>query len=131
MRGRKPKPTALKLIEGAQKCRINGEQPPTKPGDLDPPGWINGDAIALEHWKEVAPIAKSMGLLTESSRLALAQLCDEFSIMRTTKRNGAAKDRYRRLLIEFGFTPSSLSRIKAQGPPPKDKLALFLEENKA
>jgi phage terminase small subunit len=92
MRGRKPVPTALKIAAGVRKDRISTGEPRSAPGSLDPPAWIAGNKHAVEHWNEVAPVLRDMGLLTESSRFALAQLCDEFSIIRSTKRNGAAKD---------------------------------------
>src|SRR5437660_1222687 len=127
MRGRKPKPTVLKLVDGTTPCRINHDEPPTKPGSLAVPGWIASNPKAVEHWNEIAPIAHRMGLLTEDSRFALAELCDEFSIMRSTKRNGAAKDRYRKLLLEFGFTPCSRSKIRATVQAPQDKLQDLLD----
>ena len=130
MRGRKPKPTALKILSGAQKCRINKNEVASAAGSLEPPATLTRKK-AIAHWREVAPVLHRMGLLTEASRFGLAQLCDEFAIMQSTvvARSGAARDRYRRLLIEFGLTPSAQSRLKAPAQVAKDKLAAFLEEN--
>src|SRR5262245_58656114 len=108
-RGPAPKPTKLKIANGSQPCRINYNEPQSSAGSLDPPKSLTKKQ-AIEHWREIAPVVQEMGLLTKASRFALAELCDEFAIIKSTRRNGAAKDRYRRLLIEFGLTPSAQSR---------------------
>jgi P27 family predicted phage terminase small subunit len=150
MRGRKPKPLAQAILEGYQKSRTNFAQP-SLPMDIgEAPDLIRDDPDALTHWNELAPILRSAGLLTIGDRAALAQLCEDYAIIKRAhnpetlksmiKNSRAArsffahvdkaKDRYRRMLTEFGLTPSSRSRIRATGEPPKDNLALFLEEQK-
>lgn len=118
MRGRKPKPTALKILEGAQPCRINRNEPVIPPSSLDPPGWLTGDAV--EHWQELAPILARAGLFTGGDRAALAVLCDDYRRLRSDPDDSKARDRYRRMLIEFGLTPSSRSRIKSTAEKPRD-----------
>jgi phage terminase small subunit len=131
MRGRKPKPLALKILDGHQKSLTNFNEPKFPKGDITPPSWLRG--LALEHWNELAQILKDAGLLTVADRPALAQLCDEYALSRRAK--GAqldkAKDRYRRMLVEFGLTPSSRSRIRSSIAQAKDKLQTFLEKKKA
>jgi phage terminase small subunit len=129
MRGRKPKPTAVKLVDGTQRCRINRNEPKSLPGSLVPPASLTR-LKAIEHWKEMAPVLSEMGLLTKASRFALAQLCNEYAYMSTTaySRNGGSRDRYIKLLCEFGLTPSSQSRIKVVPEPPKDKLQELLDK---
>ncbi len=126
MRGRKPKPTALKILAGAQPCRINYQEPRLPVGGLDPPAWL--DEIGKEHWRELAPVLQGSGLLTEGDRPALAELCNEYSTILKDVDADKAKDRYRRLLVEFGLTPSSRSRIRATADGPRDDLEVFLSE---
>lgn len=129
-RGPKPKPTALKILEGVHPFRINGNEPQFGSGDTTPPAWLA--PLAREHWEELAPILSRGRVLTEADRSALAVLCDDYSLWRTDRILGhKAKDRYIRMLCEFGLTPSSRSRIKAPPEKPKDELELFLGTEKA
>ena len=73
MRGRKPKPTRLKLLEGNPgKRRINGQEPqppwtlPSCPAHLSP--------SAKAEWKRLAKTLNAVGLLTQVDRAALAAL---------------------------------------------------------
>ena len=77
MRGRKPKPTALKLIEGNPGKRpINGHEPkppaskPTCPAHLSP--------TAKAEWKRLAEALHRIGLLTQADRTALAAYCQAY-----------------------------------------------------
>jgi len=124
MRGRKPLPTTLKVLAGAQPCRINSQEPRMPVGGIDPPAWLDG--FGKEHWRELAPILQAAGLLTEGDRAALAQLCDDYSTIRKDVEADKARDRYLRWLVEFGLTPSSRSRIKSTVEAPADKLSLHL-----
>lgn len=124
MRGRKPKPVALKILEGAQPCRINRNEPVVPAGSTEPPSWLDGKA--LDHWRELAPILREAGLLTSADRPALAQLCEAYRRWREDPDDSKAQDLYRRLLVEFGLTPSSRSRIKTTAEKPKDALEEFL-----
>ena len=129
MRGRKPKPTALKLLDGTQACRINRDEPVIPAANLDPPKWLN--QTAREHWAELAPMLAKAGLLTEGDRPALALLCDCYLWIRHDPENWKARELYRKLLVEFGLTPSSRSRLKTTAEPKKDALAEFLSRRKA
>jgi phage terminase small subunit len=125
MRGRKPKPTALKILEGCRKDAINHQEPPYVPASTEPPGWLRG--LAREHWDELAPLLGRLRVLGETDRPGLALLCHEYGRWRDDDTN-ASKDRYVRLLIEYGMTPSSRGRIKAAPEKPKDELQNFLEK---
>jgi len=77
MRGRKPKPTHLKLLEGnPDKRAINGAEPqpargiPTCPAHLSPP--------AKAEWKRLAQDLHRIGLLTLVDRGALAAYCQSW-----------------------------------------------------
>ena len=128
-RGPHPKPTALKILEGCKPFRINFDEPSFRDGSTTPPAWLTG--LALEHWNELAPVLSSARILTVGDLSALLVLCLEYERWRTDPGNDKSKDRYIRLLIEFGMTPSSRSRIKAPPEKPKDELGEFLEAKKA
>ncbi|MFZ3585212.1 phage terminase small subunit P27 family [Loktanella sp. DJP18] len=77
MRGRKPKPTALKLIEGNPGKRpLNGREPrpptslPTCPSHLS--------AAAKAEWKRLARMLNEIGLLTQIDRGVLAAYCQAY-----------------------------------------------------
>ncbi len=76
MRGRNPKPTQLKVIEGNRGKRgLNPAEPdPTYLNDLTPPAWLS-DA-AKDVWNEVAPKLRDARLLTEIDVDTLAFGCD-------------------------------------------------------
>ena len=124
-RGTKPRPTAIRLLTGVQPCRVNGSEPTVPAGVPDPPDYL--DAAALELWEELAPILAKMGVLTVADRHALGLLCDSFSRWRDMPENTTRRTEFRRLLAEFGLTPSSRSSIKVPSQPPADPLADFLE----
>src|SRR5262245_23709173 len=110
MRGRKPQPTVLKIAAGVRKSRIPTGEPRSSPGSLSPPKSLT-KKLAIEHWNEVAPVLKEMGLLTEANRFGLALLCEEYAHIHSLpmSKTGTAKDRYRKMLCEFGLTPSSVT----------------------
>jgi len=77
-RGPKPKPTALKLIQGNPgKRAINGFEP--KPSLVMPvcPKWLDDEAKNC--WRRLAPKLKNMGVLTQIDGDALANYCDAWS----------------------------------------------------
>ena len=77
MRGRKPKPTALKLLEGNPGRRpIRGGEPqpprnqPTCPAHLSP--------TAKAEWKRLAQSLNKMGLLTQVDRAVFSAYCQAY-----------------------------------------------------
>lgn len=127
MRGRKPKPTALKILDGTRDDRINHDEPTLPAGDVEPPDSVDDElGYGVEHWNELAPMLSKAGLLTEGDRPALALLCRAYARLRLDPMDDKANELYRRMLVEFGLTPSSRSRIKASAEKPKDALAEFL-----
>lgn len=96
-------------------------------GDIEPPDWLDDlDGHGIDHWNELAPLLQKAGLLTEGDRPALALLCRAYARLRLDPMDDKANDLYRRMLVEFGLTPSSRSRIKGAPEKPKDALAEFL-----
>ena len=134
-RGRKPKPTAIKLLEGNPGCRPLNRAEPKPTGVPVCPDWLEDEAKA--EWERMGGILADMGVLTEVDTMAFAGYCqayarwkeaEEFisrhgSIIRTP--NGylqqvpqvsIAQTNLKIMLKfceEFGLTPSARSRISA------------------
>jgi len=125
MRGRRPAPTALKILRGAQKCRINGNEPRFSPvSERRAPSWLG--KFGSDLWRRLMPVLAGAGLLTEGDMAALELLCDEYDIVRRDPEDALARDRLRKLLVEFGLTPASRSRLKVPGEKRGDELEEFL-----
>ena len=134
--GRKPKPTALKLIQGTYRPdRANPSEPRPKPGIPPCPKYLQGEA--RRQYRKTARKLARIGLLTELDDMALSMLCQGWadyleatdqvmkSGMLVKSPNGfpvlnpylvaanQALKKVRSLLVEFGMTPGSRSRIQA------------------
>lgn len=88
------------------------------------PSWVG--EYGAECWTSLSPILERAGLLSEGDLPAFALLCSEYDGMRKDPLDKGSRERYRRLLIEFGLTPTSRSRLRAVAEPPKDDLEQFL-----
>ena len=139
MKGRKPKPTVLKLREGNPgKRRLNADEPAPPVGVPDCPEFL--DEVAREEWDRISVVLSEVGLLTQADRSALAAYCVAYSrwvaaekqvakfgtIVKSPEKNFPMKSPYltvadqsletmRKFLVEFGLTPSSRSRIRVPG----------------
>ena len=79
MRGRKPKPTHLKLIEGNPgKRKVNPVEPEPLPELHAPPPFLPQEG--QDEWKRVATELYNLGLLTVVDRTALAAYCHSYAI---------------------------------------------------
>ena len=139
MKGRRPKPTALKILEGnpGRRPLPRNEAKPPAVCTLDAPRTL--DAVGRQEWRRLAPQLQRLGLLTEIDRSALECCCELYSELRqlraqrrrwlrdTAKRDDvrrvdAALDRkvglFRQYLVEFGLTPSSRARVETDEVPP-------------
>ena len=146
MRGRKPTPTALKLLHGNPGHRpIRGEEPkppasqPTCPAHLSP--------TAKAEWKRLAQSLNGIGLLTQADRAAFAAYCQAYGrwveaerklaetpvILKTPSGYVQASpwlaiankqlELMAKFMAEIGLTPSARSRLSVQmprGPKPWD-----------
>ena len=73
-RGRKPKPTAVKIAEGNPgKRRINGAEPKPPASLPEPPPHLSG--TAREEWDRLAESMNAIGLLTQVDRTTMAAYC--------------------------------------------------------
>jgi len=146
--GRRPKPTALRILEGTAKGPRKRE--PSAPIGVPPmPERLAVDEIAVAKWHELAGILSRMGVLTTGDGEALATLCEvhsaEQSCLLQLRAGGAvmhtdlggvkpnpAGPLYRSLvamkaslLSEFGLTPSSRTKLATQVEVKKDELEEF------
>ncbi len=152
MRGRKPKPTALKLLEGNPGKRpVNDREPVAPDGVPECPDYL--DDVARSEWFHTSSVLKDMGLLSRADRAALAAYCVAYSrwvaaeaqvkkygtIVKSPAKGFPMKSPYltvadqamesmRKFMVEFGLTPSSRSRIKVPNKSEAaDEFDLFVE----
>ena len=140
-RGRKPKPTALKVLEGNPGKRpLPQNEPKPKPIAPERPTWLTGEGKKM--WERLAPELERLGLLTALDGEAFAAACQRWGTYvdcqkylkkhgRTytyTNKAGAeneierpqvkiaqkALDQFRAFCSEFGLTPSSRTRIEVK-----------------
>ena len=134
--GRKPKPTAMKKLEGNPgKRKMNTKEPMPGKGMPDCPKWLLPDA--QEEWKRLCEKLSQMGVLTEIDRSAFAAYCQSYARWKEAQdhinsegatyetENGMQRpnpwvaicNTEQRLMMqaasEFGLTPSARSRIMA------------------
>lgn len=150
MRGRKPTPTALKVVRGNPGGRPLNDDEPQPEGQAVAPDWLSPSAAA--HWPTVAAQLESAGVLTSMDAPALALYCEAFARWQDAQWNiaktglvvpgqkgtltqspyvvigNAAFEQMRRLLIEFGMTPSSRSRVTKTGGKKDDEYSAFVKK---
>jgi len=139
MRGRKPTPTALRVLRGnPRKHPVNAAEPTPAPlVDPDPPAWLA--KAAKSEWRRLAPMLTRLGILTETDAAALAAYCEAWVTWQTATQamrkdglviardDGMAMSPYvkiahdamnqmRSFLVEFGMTPSARARIHTAAP---------------
>ena len=118
--GRRPQPTALKVLRGnpgGRRLPTNEPTPPAADVSFDePPVELADDALAAAEWRRVAPTLRRCGIVTALDRSALLALCQQWSryLGATTRdRETAALGQCKALWTHFGMTPSSRSRLTA------------------
>ena len=140
-KGRPPKPTRLRVLEGNPGRRPLPANEP-QPTRRAPPMPEHLGAEARGEWKRVAPKLAELGVLTEVDRTTLAAYCQAWDRLvkaeRELAKNGmvtARKDGYllvspwvtianqaskemRAYAVEFGLTPAARSRLHIK--PPED-----------
>jgi len=137
MRGRKPKPTALKISQGNPGRRpLNTREPHPEVGIPERPAHLGPEACA--EWDRVTAILQVLGIITKIDRAALAAYCVAFArwveaeqklkeqglVVRAPQTGYPMQNPYLsiantamtqmiRLAAEFGMTPSSRSRLQS------------------
>ena len=151
VRGRKPVPTELKVLEGNPGKRpLNKKEPkPTKKAPLCPK-WLDPDA--KKEWKRLASKMERLGILTEVDMAAFAGYCQSYARWKENEefitKNGSLVrtpsgywqqvpqvsiaqqylKQMGRLAEQFGLTPASRSRLIADDPAngPMDEMDKLL-----
>lgn len=158
MRGRKPLPTAVKKLRGNPGNRhLNPDEPKPKSLTNDPPEHLSPGG--KKYWKETVKLLEGIGILSELDADLLGLYSETKSkwvnAMKQIMENGyivnapsgfpvqspwvqianKAYDQLMKILPEFGFSPSSRSRIKIEKVPivnsiqsVKERRAKSLEE---
>lgn len=144
LKGRKPVPTQLKIIRGTdQPCRVKKSEPKPKANNLRRPFKLS--KVASLQWRKVSRQLREAKLLTDIDTHALAMYCEAYATWRGAlekiREEGAAVlslngsmvqspychvanksfDQMSRMLVEFGMTPSSRTRISAVEGPDDDE----------
>ena len=143
MRGRKPKPTELKILHGNPGKRpLNDREPKPEKGAPSCPPHIRKDKVAAREWRSIIKVLDAMGLLTKADRTALALYCEAYSrwieageqvkkigmVVKNAQTGvvyqspylaivNKAFEQIQKFLIEFGMTPSSRTRISVTEEP--------------
>lgn len=142
MAGRRPTPTALRVVGGnAGKRPLNASEPKPRREVPSPPAHLS-DAARVA-WGRLTVLLDRMGVLTEADAYALERLAELYAEMvalgeviaaegrvyETVTETGSsiyrprpevamlsdADRRFRAYLIEFGLTPAARSKVKSDG----------------
>jgi P27 family predicted phage terminase small subunit len=156
MRGRKPKPTARKVLEGNPGKRpLNAAEPQHPAPEAEafdaPPDELRDHARASAEWRRLAPLLRQARAVTDADRAALLALCLEWDrYLEATQKirvHGLvvktpsgypmpnpfiaiatkALAGCTKLWPELGLTPSSRTRVKTDAALPTDAWSEFDE----
>jgi P27 family predicted phage terminase small subunit len=139
VKGRKPKPTELKILEGNPgRHPLNAAEPRPQCGPPDCPSQLDGPAKT--EWRRLAQELADLGILTRIDRAVLAAYCVAWSRWARAQRKlskqgellksegGAeyqnpwlsianrAMEQCVKIASELGMTPTSRSRVPAAAP---------------
>ena len=134
--GRKPVPTQLKIVRGTdQPCRVKKDEPKPKADNIKQPFELS--EIASSQWDKVVLDLEQAKLLTNIDTHALAMYCESYATwigaIEMIKSHGVVVkskngfpvqspffhvanksfDQMKNMLVEFGMTPSSRTRVSA------------------
>jgi P27 family predicted phage terminase small subunit len=143
MRGRRPKPTRLKLLTGNPGKRpLNMDEPKPELGIPDCPPELG--PVAQAEWNRLAAELNLLRILTQLDRAALAAYCGAYALWAEATENiqkfgtmikspsgypiqspyvsiaNRQAEIMLRVATEFGFTPASRSRVSSSAPNKPD-----------
>ena len=156
-RGRKPKPTSLKKLGGNAGHRsLDSQEPAPNVPERVPyaPRWLGDDAKA--EWRRMVKALMKLGLYTDIDRTALEMYCqaygrwlkaelectDQGEVLRSEETGNLYQnpwywvanrewEKLRKMLPEFGLTPSARTRLHIDEPEEVDELAELLFKRRA
>jgi P27 family predicted phage terminase small subunit len=79
VKGRKPIPTALKVLRGNPGKRALPPEPTLPPASPSLPRELAGDPVARAEWKRLEPMLRDAKVLTDGDRAALIAVCQQWS----------------------------------------------------
>jgi P27 family predicted phage terminase small subunit len=150
-RGRKPKPTALKVLEGNPGKRpLNKNEPQPERKAPRCPSWLEPEA--KKEWKRMAKTLEAIGVLTQVDKAAFAGYCQAYARWREAEeflsKHGtifktpsgyiqqvpqvAIARNYLQIMkdfcSEFGLTPAARTRIRVntESVTPDDPMETLL-----
>ena len=149
MRGRKPKPTSLKRLQGTYRAdRANPNEPQFGvPQRMpSPPDYLSDEAADI--WRELGRMLLEAGLFTKIDKFALGMFCAAaarwMDAERKVQKSGPvlisektgqpytnpflhvanrAWDQMKQMFGEFGLTPAERARMKIEQPDYEPSLA--------
>lgn len=147
--GRKPKPTALKILQGNPGGRpLTKNEPTPQKGNPRCPSWMPPEG--KREWRRLCKYLGEIGMLTKVDGVALAIYCRSWaefvSLSQFVEENGhrgirgrsaeslaldSAMTKIIDLGARFGLTPSDRARISLPGKPEEDPFADFLKSGRA
>ena len=154
MKGRKPKPTALRLVEGNREHRpLNNLEP--KPPAIAPRCPRHLDRQARKIWRLTTKVMAEMGTLAVSDQAVIAGFCAQYSrwikaeerlaasegpdkeVMQTVNGHwiqnpwlgisNRAHDKMVKLAAELGLTPTARTRIRLDKPAGRSRAERLLD----
>jgi phage terminase small subunit len=130
--GPRPQPTALKLLRGARKSRLNPAEPQPPPGPVDMPAGLS--AGARQVWQTLAPVCLVMRTLSPADVTVFARLCELEAAwnaliakkhtrhFRVSEMLALARE-LRPYSAQFGLEPTSRARLRVAQAPTVSKWA--------
>jgi P27 family predicted phage terminase small subunit len=148
-RGARPKPTALRILHGDRRDRINTREPRVPTPSKTPPVFADMTKAGKDVWRRLAPKLHRVGVLTEVDRDAFRGYCEAVArrdqaapllaaglLIRGRDGNLVTNPAWRiyrdadaavrKWASEFGLTPSSRSSITMPDEGSEDDLARLL-----
>ena len=112
--GRKPKPSALKLVTGNPgRRRLPASEPKPKQSASSAPTFLSTDART--EWRRVMPMLVANGIMTGLDRAALAAYCQAYGRWAQAER-ALADDATADLKARFGLLSETSNGNKIQNP---------------
>jgi P27 family predicted phage terminase small subunit len=152
MRGRRPKPTRLKLLTGNPGKRpLNADEP--KPEAAIPECPVELGPVARREWDRMAAELAPLRILTQLDRAALAAYCGAYAMWAEATESiqkygtmvksptgypvqspyvsiaNRQAEIMMRIASEFGFTPASRSRISTPASKEESLFDLFNQQD--
>lgn len=130
MKGRKPIPTTIKILQGNRGKRpLPVGEPKPQRGVPDRPPFLKG--AGREEWDRIVPILNGTGILTLADMAAVSGYCEAWNRFVLAAKSGEKVGNELAILLKFiavlGLSPADRPRIKVPGADaPKDALAEFI-----